>query len=180
MGLLKHDGESWSTRAWRLGMNLYPMFWGTGGRVTYIAADYTEVRLRLGLNPFTYNYVGTIFGGSMFSASDPFLMVMLFRVLGKRDFVVWDKAARIRFRRPGTSRLSMTLRLDDELLARVRKTVREESVWTEWLPLQWVDRDGNVVAELERELYVADKTWYRQRRKAKAASAKTAERADKT
>ena len=171
MGLLKHDGESWATRAWRLGMNCYPMFWGTGGRVTYIAADYTEVRLRLGLNPFTYNYVGTIFGGSMFSASDPFLMVMLYRVLGRRDYVVWDKAARIRFRRPGKSRLSMTLKLDEGLLTRVRKTVAAENVWTEWLPLQWVDREGRVVAELERELYVADRGWYEAKRKAKAGAA---------
>ena len=169
MGLFKHAGESWGTRAWRLGMNLYPMFWGTGGRVEYIAADYREVRLRLGLNPFTYNYVGTIFGGSMFSASDPFLMVMLFRVLGKRDFVVWDKAARIRFRRPGKSRLTMTLRLDGELLARVRETVAADNVWTEWLPLQWVDEEGRVVAELERELYVANRRWYEARRESRGA-----------
>lgn len=150
-------------------MNLYPMFWGTGGRIRYIAADYREVRLTLGLNPFTYNYVGTIFGGSMFSASDPFLMVMLFRALGERDYVVWDKAARIRFRRPGKSRLSMRLVVDDELLARVRKTVAAENVWTEWLPLQWVDADGVVVCELERELYVADRGWYRARRAARAS-----------
>ena len=170
MGLFKHEGESWGTRAFRFGMNLYPMYWGTGGRIEYIAADFREVRLRLGLNPFTYNYVGTIFGGSMFSASDPFLMVMLFRVLGERDFVVWDKAARIRFRRPGKHRLRMTLRLDDELLARVRATVQTNNVWTEWLPLHWVDARGEVVAELERELYVADRGWYERRNSERRAA----------
>ena len=165
MGLLKHDGESWGTRLFRLGMNCYPMYWGTGGRIRYIAADWREVRLTLGLNPFTYNYVGTIFGGSMFAASDPFLMVMLYRVLGEERYVVWDKAARIRFRRPGRGRLAMTLRLDDELIARVRDTVARDRKWSDWLTVRWLDRDGEVVAELERELYVADKRWYMERRR---------------
>ena len=165
MGLLKHDGESWYTRAFRLGMNLYPMYWGTGGTIEYIAADWREVRLSLGLNPFTYNYVGTIFGGSLFAASDPFLMVMLYNVLGKDDYVVWDRAARIRFKRPGKHRLTMTLRLDEALVARVRDTVAREHKWTEWVTVQWLDKRGRVVAELERELYAADRAWYAARRR---------------
>ncbi len=144
-------------------MNAYPMYWGTGGRIQYIAGDFREVRLSLGLNPFTYNYVGTIFGGSMFSASDPFLMLMFFHILGKENFVVWDKAARIRFKRPGKSKLTMRIVIDDELLARVRKTVGEERVWTEWLPIEWLDAEGRVVAAQEREVYVADKAYYRER-----------------
>ena len=172
MGLLKHDGESWYTRAFRLGMNLYPMYWGTGGTIEYIAADWREVRLSLGLNPFTYNYVGTIFGGSLFSASDPFLMVMLYQVLGKEQYVVWDKSARIRFRRPGKHRLRMRLLIDDALVARIRNTVAREQKWTDWLTVQWLDRTGEVVAELERELYVADKSWYHASRRGKSAKAK--------
>ena len=160
---LKHPGESWYTRAFRLGMNLYPMYWGTGGRIRYVAADWREVRLTLGLNPFTYNYVGTIFGGSMFSASDPFLMVMLYKVLGRERYVVWDRAARIRFRRPGRGRLSMTLRLDDEVVADARRTVAAEGSWTRWITVHWLDGAGRVVAELDRELYAADRARYEAR-----------------
>ena len=160
-------------------MNLYPMYWGTGGRVHYIAGDFREVRLGLGLNPFTYNYVGTIFGGSLFSASDPFLMVMLLRVLGADRYVVWDRAARIRFRRPGRGRLTMRITLDGALLAEVRATVAREHVWKGWLPLRWLDAEGAVVAEIERELYVADKEYYRQRNRARGGGA-TDERRDTT
>ena len=165
MGLLKHDGESWYTRLFRFGMNCYPMYWGTGGTIEYIAADWREIRLRLGLNPFTYNYVGTIFGGSMFAASDPFLMVALYNVLGKDRYVVWDKAARIRFRRPGKGRLRMRLLITDDLVAEIRTKVATDNTWTAWLPLQWISKEGKVVCELERELYVADKAWYEERRR---------------
>ena len=165
MGLLKHDGESWYTRTFRLGMNLYPMYWGTGGRIQYIADDWREVRLSLGLNPFTYNYVGTIFGGAMFSASDPFLMVMLLNILGKKNFVVWDKQAKIRFRRPGTGRLHMTLRYEEALIQEIHATIVREHKWTGWLPVEWRDAQGNVVAQLEREVYAADKAWYSENRR---------------
>ena len=168
MGLFKNAGESWYTRAFRFGMNCYPMYFGTGGRIKYIAADWREVRLSLGLNPFTYNYVGTIFGGAMFAANDPFLMVMLMNVLGKDKYVVWDKAAKIRFRKPGISKLSMHIKLEQELIDEIKATIVTEHKWTRWLTLQWKDKNGDVVAELERELYVADKEWYKQRRSSTA------------
>lgn len=160
--VIKQPGESWRTRGFRAGMNAYPMFFGTGGRVRYIAADWREVRLTLGLNPFTRNYVGTIFGGSMFAASDPFLMLMLHHVMGS-DYVVWDKAARIRFRRPGRERLAMTLRVDEPLVTDIRATVATDYKWTRWLALHWLDARGEVACEIERELYVADKAWYNAR-----------------
>lgn len=49
----------------------------------------------------TRNYVGTIFGGSLYGALDP-IMIMLIKLLGP-EYEVWDKAASIRFRRPGRS-----------------------------------------------------------------------------
>lgn len=74
--------ESFKTWMFRSLMNWYPMYLGTGGKILFWAADSTEVHLQVGLNMWTRNYVGTIFGGSFFSASDPFYMVMLMRILG--------------------------------------------------------------------------------------------------
>ncbi len=76
------------TRAWAF--NLFPAFRGTGGRVTYVSDDFREVRVRVPLNWRTRNYVGTIFGGSLYGAVDPFYMIMLTQTLGP-DYVVWDK-----------------------------------------------------------------------------------------
>lgn len=83
--------ESLRTRLARWWFNWFPAYRGTGGQITYIAADWSEVRLRLPLNRRTRNYVGTIFGGSMYGAVDPIYMVMLIQVLGPA-YVVWDKS----------------------------------------------------------------------------------------
>ena len=102
--------ESLRTFLYRLVFNLWPCYRGTGGRVTFIAADWSEVRVRLPLSWRTRNYVGTIFGGSIYAAVDPFFMIMLMHRLGP-DYEVWDKAATIRFRKPGRTTSTATLAL---------------------------------------------------------------------
>ncbi len=154
--------ESRQTRIFRLGMNLYPMFFGTGGKVVFIAADWREVHVRLRLSLWSRNYVKTIFGGSMFAASDPFYMLMLMHVLGK-SFVVWDKSATIRFRRPGTQTLHARFLLDNALVDDIRQRVVEGGETDQTFVIQWVDREGQVYAEIERNCYVADKAFYKEK-----------------
>src|SRR5437763_12581448 len=104
--------ESFRTRLLRWKINLFPAYRGSGARVTYIASDFREVRVRLPLSWRTRNVVGTIFGGSMYGAVDPVYMIMLMRLLG-RDFIVWDKAAGIRFRKPGRATLYATFKIGE-------------------------------------------------------------------
>ena len=105
--------ESWASRfdRWRL-EQLVPGVPRHGGpHHLRIADDWLEVRVRLPLTWRTRNYVGTIFGGSLYGAVDPIYMVMLIRALGP-EFVVWDQAATIRFLHPGRSTLHATFALD--------------------------------------------------------------------
>lgn len=144
-------------------MNWYPMFFGTGGKILFWSGDWREVHLRLRRNIWTYNYVGTIFGGSLFSASDPFYMLMLLRVLG-RQYVVWDKSASIRFRKPGRTTLYMRYELDEAVLEGIRSEVAANGQAERTFRLQWLDKNGVVHAEIERLCYIADKKHYEQRK----------------
>lgn len=125
--------------------------------------------MRLRRNIWTYNYVGTIFGGSLFSASDPFYMLMLYNVLG-RDFVVWDKAASIRFRKPGRTTLYARYVLTDDVIDRIRAGVAVAGQTEEVLLLDWVDASGVVYAQIERTIYVADKTHYEHKKQDRQSS----------
>ena len=112
--------ESFQSRLLRWKFNLFPAYRGTGARITYIASDFREVRVRLPLSWRSRNYVGTIFGGSLYGAVDPIYMIMLIKLLGP-DYIVWDKAAEIRFLKPGRRTLYATFRIDDEELQSIRK-----------------------------------------------------------
>src|SRR5260370_10805331 len=114
--------ETWRTRTQRWLFNWFAAYRGTGGRVAYIAADWSEVRVRVPLSWRTRNYVGTIFGGSMYGAIDPVYMLMLMKVLGP-EYIVWDKAATIRFRRPGREQLLAVCRVSPDDAAEIRAAV---------------------------------------------------------
>ena len=146
--------ESLRTRLLRWGFNWWPCYRGTGARVTYIASDWREVRVRLPLSWRTRNYVGTIFGGSLYGAVDPFYMIMLMKSLGP-DYVVWDKAATVRFRRPGRSTLTATFRLDEGELAEIRDLLANLPKVDRTYTVELTDRDGTVHALVEKVLHIA-------------------------
>lgn len=149
-------GESFRSRLTRLGFNFFPAFRGMGGRITYLADDWSEVRLKVPLTLWTRNYVGTIYGGSMYGAVDPIYMLMLMKRLGP-DYVVWLKGATIRFRKPGRTTLRATFLLDDAELAAVRAAAADVASVDRTYRIELVDADGSLCAEVEETLYVARK-----------------------
>jgi acyl-coenzyme A thioesterase PaaI-like protein len=148
--------ESWRTRLERLAFNCAPVIVGTGARATYVAADYSEVRIRLPLSWRTRNYVGTIFGGSIYGAVDPVYMLMLIKRLGPR-YVVWDKAANIRFKRPGRTTLYATFRVSDADLATIRAAADEHGKTERTFLVDLADAEGIIHASVEKLLSIRRK-----------------------
>jgi acyl-coenzyme A thioesterase PaaI-like protein len=148
--------ESVRSRLTRVGFNLFPAFRGTGGRITYIADDWREIRVRIPLSLRTRNYVGTIFGGSMYGAVDPIYMVMLIRVLGP-GFVVWDKAASIRFRKPGRTTLHARFVLTRAETDAIRAALETERAVDRVYQIELTDAEGTVHAEVEKVIHIRRK-----------------------
>ncbi|MFT4048926.1 MAG: DUF4442 domain-containing protein [Solirubrobacterales bacterium] len=146
---------------WRV-FNIWPAIVGTGGRVTRVTEDWTELDVRLPLSWRTRNYVGTIFGGSIYSATDPYVMVMLIRQLGE-DYVVWDKGARVAFKRPGTETLYAEFRIPPQLTASLKAQVDEQNKLDWVYSLDLKDAGGKVYATIEKQIYIARKDWYQER-----------------
>ncbi len=148
--------ESFATKFDRLKFNLFPAYRGTGAKVIYIADDYREIRVKIPLNWRTRNYVGTIYGGSMYSGIDPIYMLMLIRNLGK-NYIVWDKAATIRFKRPGKETLFADFVLTQAELDEIREILEMKKSVDRIYNIELKDKDGKVHALVEKTLYIAKK-----------------------
>jgi acyl-coenzyme A thioesterase PaaI-like protein len=140
--------ESFRTFLHRLGFNLWPCYRNSGGRVTFIAGDWSEVRIRLPLSWRTRNYVGTIYGGSMYGAIEPFYMIMLIHRLGP-GYEVWDKAATIRFRKPGRATLTARMALPAGEEAAIREALRGARSVDRTYRIELTDAAGQVHAEVD-------------------------------
>ncbi len=148
--------EDFKSKWFRFVFNHFPAYRGSGGRVVYVSADHKEVKIKLPLNWRTRNYVGTIYGGSIYASIDPIYMLMLMKILGK-GYTVWDKAAKIRFRKPGRETLYADFRLDDAEIDEIKRLTETERSIDRIYLVELKDKHGAVHAEIEKTLYIAKK-----------------------
>lgn len=137
-------------------LRFYPPYLGAGVRVTHVSDDFRTVGVEMPLRFYNKNYVGTHFGGSLYSMCDPFYMVMLINILGP-DYIVWDKAASIRFRKPGKGLVKATFHIPEERIVEIRAAADSQGKVEPQFQIAITDSEGNVVAEVEKLLYVRRK-----------------------
>jgi acyl-coenzyme A thioesterase PaaI-like protein len=153
---------AWRARMLRMGFNLHPAFRGTGGRVEHVAPDLSHIRVRLPLNWRTRNVVGSIYGGSLFAVTDGLHPLMLMAALGN-DVIVWDKAASIRYRKPGTSTLHADFSLPPGEVVAIRAALQAHPELDRTYTVELKDDHGVVHTVVERTVYIAAKHHYQSR-----------------
>lgn len=138
-------------------MNVWPPYLAAGVRVRDISSDYRYARVALRLGLTNRNYVNVHFGGSLFAMTDPFYMLMYMKNLGS-GYIVWDKAASIDFVRPGRGTVEAEFRLDESDLEHARaEAARQRSILIQ-RPVEIMNQSGELVARVQRTIYVRKKT----------------------
>ena len=140
----------------KLLINLYPPYWGTGITVRSISPDYRDICVQMKMRWYNRNYVKTHFGGSLYSMTDPFFMLMLIHILGK-EFVVWDKAAHIDFIKAERGTVTARFLIKEE---QIEEIIRNTSGGDKYLPEFSVDienRAGDKIARVVKTLYIRKK-----------------------
>lgn len=133
-------------------MNLYPPYLGAGIRVAEVSDDARRITIELKRTLPTTNYVGTQFGGSIYSMCDPWFMLLLTTRLGD-DAVVWDKAATVKFLRPGRTALRATFEISDERYDAVRLELDRVGKIEPVFIVNVLDAEGTLVATVEKVLH---------------------------
>jgi hypothetical protein len=154
--LLQLLGGTKNSQALCRWINLWPPFLGAGIRVQRIAPDMKAVDVVMKLRWWNANYVGTHFGGSLFAITDAFYMLMVMANLG-RDYIVWDKAASIRYRKPGKGTVRVEFRLTDAQLDDIREKLKTLPKYEPVFPIEVKDEQGIMIAEVQKVLHVRKK-----------------------
>ena len=138
-------------------MNYWPPFWGAGIHIDRVSNNFLEVDVSLKLRFWNRNYVGTHYGGSLYSMTDPFYMLMLINLLGK-GYIVWDKGATIRFKKPGVEKVYVKFRLTQEQVDIFKKDLDEKNKIEPVLTVNVLDKNGLVIAEVDKTIYIKKKS----------------------
>jgi len=143
-------------RHFRTLLNLWPPFLGAGIRVKRFGPGLREVDVEMKLRRWNRNYVGTHYGGSLYSMADPWFMLMLIENLG-RGYIVWDKAASIRFRKPGRGLVRAKFRLTEEQIQEIRDALETQEKIDRTFTVEVKDESGTVIAEVQKVIHVKRK-----------------------
>lgn len=138
------------------GFNEWPTLKTQGVTVVELTDDFTRTVLQMEVTAENANYMGTAFGGSLFSMLDPFLVIMTLNQLGS-DYAVWDKAAEIEFVAPGTGTVHATIEMPKETVAEMREAAAGGKKVLRWFEVPITADDGSVVALVRRQLYVRER-----------------------
>lgn len=133
-------------------MNTWPPFFFAGIRILEISPDYRRARVKLVKKTFNSNYVGTLFGGSLFSMTDPFFMIMTMKNLGEK-YIVWDKRGEIEFVSPGKATVYGEFQITDEDLEDIRKNVADIGKYLKWFEVELKTAEGVLVAIVKKQIY---------------------------
>ena len=151
---------TWRPAFLRWGFNWFPAWRATGGRVIHVSADLKRIVVKLPLNRGTRNAVGTLFGGALFATTDGLHPTLLALQLGP-DYIIWDKAGSIRYRKPGRAPLFAEFHINDEEVVQVRGIVARQGECERTYLVDMKDRHGVLHTQVERTVYIASKDFYR-------------------
>jgi acyl-coenzyme A thioesterase PaaI-like protein len=155
--------ENIQSKLKRIAFNFFPAYRRTGARIIFISSDWKDVHIRLGLSWKTKNYVGTVFGGSIYGALDPIYMVQLINILGS-NYVVWDKSALIHFLKPINKTVFARFLITNETLEHIILKVKNENKYVLDLPVSFQDEEGVIYATVTKTLYIASKSYYKEKK----------------
>ena len=145
-----------SPATFKLVMNLYPPYWGTGISVKTVSHDFRNIRVEMKRRWYNSNYMHTHFGGSLYAMVDPFYMLMFIPILGS-GYQVWDRSAFIDFIKPGRGTMSADFVITDAMVDDIMaKTAHGEKYLPEY-PVEILDERGYIVATVTKQLYIRKK-----------------------
>ena len=140
----------------RFFMNIWPPFFGAGIKILTLSKDYRYAMIRLRMGIFNRNIVGVHFGGSLFAMTDPFFMIMVQHNLGK-EFVVWDRAAKIDFVKPGRGNVHAEFSISEQQLEDLKSAAQNGVKVLRDFTVEVKDGSGEIVAIIIKTLYVRQK-----------------------
>lgn len=155
-----------NAQIYKYGFNWSPMYKRSTGKLIKVSEDLLYVKIKIPLSIKNRNFVGSIFGGSLFSATDPIYMIQLINILGD-NYVVWDKDASIKYKRPAKETVFSEFIFTNSEIENIKNEVSKHGELTLVKNPKIVNKEGIVIAELTKSIYVADKKFYKEKRKKK-------------
>ena len=93
-------------------------------------------------------------------------MVQLINILGD-NYIVWDKSAEIKYKRPAKKVAFATFEFTNQEIVNIQERVAKEKEFDLVKELHIIGPNDEVLCELKKVLYIADKAYFKEKKKQK-------------
>ena len=102
------------------------------------------------------NYNKSIFGGTIFTATDPFYAILFDQVLQRKGLKcrVWLKSAQISYLKPGRTNLSFRIQLSETEIKEAEEILHTQGKYVKSFPVDLYDTTGMLCATVQNEVYI--------------------------
>lgn len=137
-------------------MRFYPPMLFQRIWVKKVHKNFRGIDVKINRSLFTSNLGNSIFGGTIFSATDPFYALLFGQIMQHKGFkiTVWLKSAQIQYIKPGRTDLFYTITISDEMVAEAERTLRTEGKFVKPYPIEIFDKHGELCATALNEVYI--------------------------
>jgi hypothetical protein len=137
-------------------MCFYPPMFFQRIWVKKVHLGFKGIDVKINRSLFTSNLGNSIFGGTIFSATDPFYALLFGQIMQHKGYkiTVWLKSAQIQYIKPGRTDLFYTITISDEMIADAEKTLQTEGRFVKMYPIEIFDRQGELCATALNEVYI--------------------------
>ena len=139
-------------------LNIFPPLLFNRIVLKEISDDFMQMRVVIRRALFNINFHKTIFGGTIFSACDPYFPTMYYHIFAKknRKLIIWLKSAEIQYLRPADTSLKLHFIITKEDILLAEKTLDKEGKFEIWHDVEAVSKKGIVCAKAKMLVYLRD------------------------
>jgi acyl-coenzyme A thioesterase PaaI-like protein len=140
-------------------LRIYPPFLFQRIWVKKIHTDFQGVDVKIIKSIFNKNSNNTIFGGTIFSAVDPFYAILIDQRLQSHGFkktVAWLKSASIEYKKPGLTNLKFSIKITDEDFNECMDTLNSRGRIIKTFSVEIVNDQNEICAIAKNEIYIRD------------------------
>lgn len=137
-------------------MRFYPPLFFQRIWVKQFDKEFKSCTVKIAKSIFNKNYNGSIFGGTIYTATDPFYAILFDQLMQRRGFKVrvWLKSASIQYLKPGRSHLYFTINITDEMILDAENALKMGGKFIKAYPMEIKNADGEICATVINEVYM--------------------------
>jgi hypothetical protein len=145
-----------SERLLKWAMRFYPPLFFQRIWVINFEKGFTGVRVKISKSILNRNYNGSIFGGTIFTAADPFYPLLFHQLFSKKGYriVAWSKSAEIQFLKAGLTDLYFDIKLDNIEIAEAEHILNTGGKYVKSHPIDIYNKSGEICVSLRNEVYL--------------------------